>query len=156
MDYGDVAGVLEREPAACRQLAARAREHVREARPRFERSEDAEARLATAFASALSTGDVAALASVLAEDAVLYSDGGGKRVAALNPIYGRDKILRFFAAAFRKRTLPVAGRLVRINGALGFVAEREDGVETLALEVSGDAIVALYSVRNPDKLRHLG
>jgi RNA polymerase sigma-70 factor (ECF subfamily) len=155
MDYASVAGVLDRSEEACRKLAARAREHVRDARPRFEPNADAEARLTGAFTSALASGDVNALASILAEDAVLYSDGGGKRSAALNPIYGREKILRFFAAGFRKGTFQVPARPARINGLPGFVAERDDGVETLALEIQGDRIVRMYSIRNPDKLRHL-
>ncbi len=155
MDYAEISGVLDRTEAACRQLAARGREHVRQDRPRFAPSGDAEARLTMAFATAMASGDVSSLASLLAEDAVLYSDGGGKRAAALNPIYGREKILRFFAASVRKRLLPTDGVPARINGLPGFVAHRRDGVETLALEIDGDKIVAMYAIRNPDKLRHL-
>jgi RNA polymerase sigma-70 factor (ECF subfamily) len=155
MDYSEVAGALERTEASCRQLATRARAHVRESRPRFEADRDDENRLTMAFSAAVMSGDVDALAKVLAQDAVLYSDGGGKRTAALNPIYGRDKILRFFLATARKGHLPSDARFVRINGHPGFVFHRDDGVETLALEIEDGAIVALYAVRNPDKLRHL-
>jgi RNA polymerase sigma-70 factor (ECF subfamily) len=155
MDYVAIAGVLERSEAACRQLATRAREHVREERPRFEPQPDAEARLTAAFAAAMVSGDVDALAGLLAEDAVLYSDGGGKRRAALNPIYGRAKILRFFVGVRAKHGEILETRVVRINGLAGFVVRGHEGLETLALETSGDRIVALYAIRNPDKLAHL-
>src|SRR6185312_1232826 len=93
MDYAQVARVLERSEPACRQLAARAREHVQQARPRFDPPDEETDKIVDAVATALTTGDVATLANLLAEDAVFYTDGGGKRRAALNPIYGRDKIL---------------------------------------------------------------
>jgi RNA polymerase sigma-70 factor, ECF subfamily len=157
MDYGDIAEVLERSEAACRQLAARGRDHVRDHQPRFEATPAATARLTGAFQAAISRGDLAALTEMLAADAVLYTDGGGKRNAALNPIYGRDKILRFFTGLAGKGVLPspLDARPARINGLPGFVIRTADGVETLALEISGDHIVAIYGVRNPDKLGHL-
>lgn len=158
MDYPAIAGVLERTEAACRQLAARAREHVRDARPRFTSSRDAEVRLAAGFAVAVTSGEVHAIAALLAEDAVLYSDGGGKRRSALRPIVGRDKVVRFLVGVQRKRVREhLAARTVpaRINGLLGFVVHDAEGTATLALETSGERIVAIYLVRNPDKLRHV-
>jgi len=101
-------------------------------------------------------GVVALIAQLLHDDAVLYTDGGGKRSAALRPIYGKDKILRFVAGlAAKGRALPERIDRTRINGLHGFVMQGAEGVETLALEIDGDRIVALYGVRNPDKLRHL-
>ncbi|MDB4963085.1 MAG: polymerase, sigma-24 subunit, subfamily [Myxococcales bacterium] len=152
-----IADVLERSEPACRQLAARGRDHVRDERPRFEPTQEAEDRLIGAFATAMMSGDVDALASILAEDAVLYTDGGGKRLAALNPIFGRAKIMRFIEGTKTKRALPSAetARPARINGLPGFVLRGDEGVETIAIETSGERIVALYIVRNPDKLRHL-
>jgi RNA polymerase sigma-70 factor (ECF subfamily) len=156
MDYPEIAQALERTEAACRQLAARARDHVREARPRFPAPIDESARLAIAFQAAAASGDLTTLAGLLAEDAIFYTDGGGKRQAALNPIYGRAKIVRFFTAIIRKQGLPDAARPARINGLPGFVMDSaERGLETLAFEVEGGKIVAMYGVRNPDKLRHL-
>ena len=157
MDYPEIAEILERSEAAVRQLAARGRDHVRDGRPRFSATPDATARLAGAFYTALAHGDLAGLARLLADDAVLYSDGGGKRNAALHPIRGRDKILRFVAGLADKGwlALPLQPEPVQINGLPGFLIRSPDGVETLALEISGDAIAAIYGVRNPDKLRHL-
>jgi RNA polymerase sigma-70 factor, ECF subfamily len=157
MDYRAIGDVLDRTEDACRQLAARGREHVRDERPRFAATEDATTRLADAFHDALRDGDVAKLAQILADDAVLYSDGGGKKAAALNPIYGRDKILRLVVGLAAKQTSPWPGTIERtiINGLPGFVLHTDEGPETIAIETSGDAVVAIYYVRNPDKLRHL-
>jgi len=157
MDYSAIAGVLERSEPAVRQLAARARDHVRDERPRFERTREAEAKLTAAFAGAMLSGDTSMLSKLLAEDAVFYSDGGGKKKAALRPIYGRDKIVRFFEGVRTKRApvTPETARPVRINGLPGFVLTTTEGLETIAIETSGDRIVAIYAIRNPDKLAHL-
>jgi RNA polymerase sigma-70 factor, ECF subfamily len=152
MDYSAVADMLERSEAACRQLAARAREHVRQDRPK---PTPADERVVDAFAQALATGDVSAFAAVLAEDAVLYSDGGGKRQAALNPIRGRDKILRLAAARRAKDFVPTSVERVRINGLPGYLMHMADGPETISFEITDGLITAIYDVRNPDKLSHL-
>ena len=157
MDYSAIADVLDRSEPAVRQLATRGREHVRDDRPRFSASDEARERLAGAFQTALASGDIASLAQLLAHDAVFYSDGGGKRAAALNPIYGRDKIMRFLAGVTAKRLrdgIPDVER-VTINGLPGFVVRIDDEPETLALEIADDHVVAMYAVRNPDKLVHL-
>ena len=173
MDYAQIADVLERSEAAVRQLATRGREHVRDERPRFHPTGDASARLASAFQAAMLQGDVPGIARLLAEDAILYSDGGGKRAAALNPIRGKDRIVRFLVGLARKRRLPVPDEVIAttINGLPGFVVRFDDGteagseagteagteagIETIALEISDGTIAAIYTVRNPDKLRHL-
>jgi RNA polymerase sigma-70 factor (ECF subfamily) len=155
MDYAQVAETIERSEPACRQLAARAREHVREGRPRYEPSTGEARALADAFMQAVATGDTAALAQTLADDAVLFTDGGGKRRAALNPITGKDKILRFYEGLARKGSPDLVIQHVErtsLNGLPGFVIETRDGKETLALDVAQGRIVALYSIRNPDKL----
>jgi RNA polymerase sigma-70 factor, ECF subfamily len=157
MDYSAIAETLGRSEAACRQLATRAREHVREERPRFDTTDETRERLTSAFQAAIATGDLATISKLLANDAVFYSDGGGKKLAALNPIYGKDKILRFLVGIARKRPIPTPEQIERtqINGLPGFVFRTDEGVETLAFEIANDQVVALYAVRNPDKLRHL-
>ncbi|MGA2129148.1 MAG: sigma-70 family RNA polymerase sigma factor [Xanthobacteraceae bacterium] len=157
VDFPEVARALDRSEAACRQLAARARAHVRQSRPRFAATDEDVARLTDAFHAAVLAGDVPGLAQLLAEDAVLYSDGGGKRSAALNPIRGRDKIIRFYVGLARKRGRPKlrSVRQARINGMPGFIiVDGEGEVETLALDIRDRRIAALYLVRNPDKLVH--
>lgn len=157
MDYSAIAETLGRTEAACRQLATRAREHVREERPRFNATDETRERLASAFHTAMLTGDFQTLSQLLANDAVFYTDGGGKRRAALNPIYGKDKILRFFAGVATKVPMPKPEQVERalINGLPGFIVRTDEGIETLALEIADDKVIALYGVRNPDKLRHL-
>jgi RNA polymerase sigma-70 factor, ECF subfamily len=158
MDFQGVAEVLERTPATCRKLAERGRTQVRQDRPRFTPQPAEESRLLSAFLAASASGDVGAIAKLLASDAVLYTDGGGKRQAALNPIFGADRIARFFTGVPRKSTnvMPSAIEPHRINQLPGFVLRYDDGdVAVAACEIADGVITRIYIVRNPDKLRHL-
>jgi RNA polymerase sigma-70 factor (ECF subfamily) len=158
MDFPAVAEVLERSEPACRKLADRARAHVQEARPRFERSEAEDARLTAGFLDAMRTGDVDAFAKLLAEDAILYTDGGGKRQAALNPIVGRARILRFIAGTQRKANArPVIAMYPQqVNQLPGCLMDYGDGeFAMLAIEAHDGVVTAIYLVANPDKLTHL-
>jgi RNA polymerase sigma-70 factor (ECF subfamily) len=157
-DYADIAETLDRSEVACRQLAARARAHVRDARPRFQVPDDEAARLALAFMDAARRNDLTALKGLLAEDAVLISDGGGKRKAALRPMIGRDDVIALITGLTWRGSIPMAGdiRLARINGAFGVVLQANDGVLTIAFEPGEDGkLAAIYMVRNPDKLGHV-
>jgi RNA polymerase sigma-70 factor (ECF subfamily) len=157
-DYAQVAAVLGRSEAAVRQLASRAREHVRDARPRFSISPAKASELAAAFMDAAARADVTALSALLAEDAVMVTDGGGKRKAALRVMVGRDDIIRLFQGlTWRGGMAEVEGmRLARINGAPGLLLDLADGPETIAIEAdAAGRIAAIYAVRNPDKLAHL-
>jgi RNA polymerase sigma-70 factor (ECF subfamily) len=158
LDFAGVAAAVGRGETACRQLAARARGHIEAGRPRFPASKEEGHRLAAAFREAAESGDAQALARLLAEDAVLYTDGGGKRAAAFNPIHGADKILRFIGGVSRKnlalQTMQV--RAATVNGLAGFVMREADGsISTMAFECCGGRIAAIYVVRNPEKLRHV-
>lgn len=157
MDYGDIASALGRTEEACRQLATRARQHVRDERPRFVPTDENREKLFAAFEAVLTSGDLSGFAQLLADDAVLYADGGGKRAAVLDPIRGKQNILQLFSVVLAARAPLRRDQLERasINGMPGFVIRLEDGVQTTAFEVDGESIVALYTVRNPDKLRHL-
>ncbi|MBT9473668.1 MAG: RNA polymerase sigma factor SigJ [Pseudomonadota bacterium] len=160
-DYGSVAETLGRNEAAVRQLATRARAHVRDNRPRFTVSQEDAAKLAAAFMAAAAQGDMAALSAVLAEDAVMVSDGGGKRKASLRPLIGREDIIRLLEGiswrAGGEEVWPLSFRAVRINGYPGIVMEREDGPMTVAFQPGEDGkLAAIYMVRNPDKLTRLG
>jgi RNA polymerase sigma-70 factor (ECF subfamily) len=158
LDFAEVAHVLARGEAACRQLAARARVHIEAGRPRFAASREEGHRLAATFQAAIASGDTQALARVLATDAVLYTDGGGKRIAALNPISGSERILRFFAGVARKNPAlaTIAARPATVNGLAGFVMRESDGsINTMAVEHADGRIVAIYLIRNPEKLQHV-
>lgn len=158
-DYASVAETLGRNEAAVRQLAARARAHVKDSKPRFSVSQEDAAKLAAAFMAAAAQGDMKTLSSVLAEDAVMLTDGGGKRSASLRPHIGREDIVRLLEGlAWRSggMTWPLSFRAVRINGYPGVIMEREDGPMTIAFEPGPDGKLAgIYLVRNPDKLGHL-
>ena len=157
-DYDAIGAALDRSPAACRQLAVRAREHVREARPRFSVPQDAASRLVAAFIDAVRRSDLTALKGMLAEDAVLVTDGGGKRKAALRTLTGPDDMLALVRGLLWRGHLEpmTAACPVRINGYMGVVIDARDGPFTVAFEpASADRLAAIYVVRNPDKLRHL-
>ncbi|MBX5493874.1 MAG: sigma-70 family RNA polymerase sigma factor [Bryobacteraceae bacterium] len=164
--FSEVAAALERSEPACRQLAARARAHIRELRPRGAtrpsgRIDPKHAQLISAFAAATQSGDLTGLMHLLASDARVVTDGGGKVRAALNVIDGADSVAKFLIEVSRKR--PDAWwrddftvRLATINGMPALIVDAPEGpVQTAAFEIEGDVVRALYVVRNPDKLRHL-
>ena len=167
--FSEVASALDRSEAACRQLATRARAHVRAARPRGAPAPPAgsggfdakHAQLLSAFVVATQSGDLDALTQLLASDVRVVTDGGGKVAAALNVIEGADRVARFLVEVTRKR--PGAWwrddftlRFATINGLPGVIVDSPQGpVQTAAFEIDGDLVRALYVVRNLDKLRHL-
>jgi RNA polymerase sigma-70 factor, ECF subfamily len=158
LDFAEIAATIHRDPAACRQLAARARAHVRDARPRFQVDRQRGIELAEAFFAASRGGDMQTLGAMLAADVSLHADGGGKRPAAVEPVLGFDAVMQLLeqlAGVFRKN----ASQLVHacfINGLPGLVTLEADGeLTTTALEIEDGKIAAIYVVRNPDKLRHL-
>jgi RNA polymerase sigma-70 factor, ECF subfamily len=158
LGFEEVAATIGRDPAACRQLAARARVHVREARPRYHVEKQRGLEIANAFFAASRNGDMAALGAMLAADVSLHADGGGKRSAAQRPIFGFTRVMKVheaLAELFRRHgsNLVHAGF---ISGLPGFVTREADGeLQTTALDVEDGRVVAIYVMRNPDKLRHL-
>ena len=164
--FSEVANALDRSEAACRQLAARARAHVRDTRPRgattpvSSRSNEMDAKhaeLISAFLAATRSGDLNGLTQLLAGDVRVVTDGGGKVQAALNVLEGADRAARFLIGAARKGwreeyTL----RFAVINGLPGVIIDGPEGlVQTSAFEIEDGLVRALYVVRNSDKLRHL-
>jgi RNA polymerase sigma-70 factor (ECF subfamily) len=152
LPFADVGRVLGRSPAACRQLAARARRRVRAGAPRFTVSPGERRRVAAAFADACGTGDVRALLDVLSDDVVLRSDGGGVVRAARRPVRGADRVARYLAGVIRRRgvrtMVPTVvnggpGRLWLLDGTL-------DAVVTTT--VANGRVTAIDIVRNPGKL----
>ncbi len=157
--FDEIAATIDRDPAACRQLASRARSHVRAARPRFDLPKERGLQIAAAFFAASRHGDMQQLRSLLADDVTAYSDGGGKARAATRPIAGIEPILKLHAglASIFAAHMSQIVRYGFINGLPGFVTVEQDGVlQTTALQIEDGKIVAIYVMRNPDKLRHLG
>jgi RNA polymerase sigma-70 factor (ECF subfamily) len=159
VSFEEIAETIGREPATCRQLASRARTHVRAARPRFHMPKERGLEIAAAFFAATRSGDMQALQSLLAADVTVYADGGGKRPAATQPIVGVDDVMGLHAALAHVYAANIS-QVVRygfINGLPGFVTlERDDMLQTTALQIENGKIVAIYVMRNPDKLRHVG
>ena len=126
MSFAQVADVLRRDEAACRQLATRARKHIDAGKPRFDATSADQQRIAAAFLEAAGSGDPAKLAHLLAADVELISDGGGKVTAALNPILGRDKVIAFVLGVQKKFPFPdgTEYRPTIVNGLPGFIIVR--------------------------------
>jgi RNA polymerase sigma-70 factor (ECF subfamily) len=157
MQFSEVARMIDRTEAACRQLATRARRAVRDTRPAPSAAPDSHARLLNAFADAVASGDVSRLAGLLREDAVAVTDGGGRKSAALNPIFGADKIARFFiGVAGKNSSRDIRMEPTTINGTVGALVYMDGEIDhSVSLTIDGDRIAAIYVVRNPDKLRHV-
>lgn len=155
--FDDIALSIGRDAAACRQLAARAREHVRSDRTRFPVERNHGLAIAAAFFEASRAGDVAKLGLLLADDVRFHSDGGGKRPAAGRILDGAIEVMRGLAAIFRlQRGNPELVQSAFVNGLPGFVTREADGIlQTTALLIECDRIKAIYVMRNPDKLRHM-
>lgn len=159
LGFDEIAETVGRDPVACRQLASRARTHVRAARPRYDLPKERGLEIAAAFFTASRGGDLQSLRALLAADVFVHTDGGGKRPAALEPIVGFDAVMKLhegLARLFAENP----SRLVRygfVNGLPGFVTVEADGVpQTTALQIEDGRIAALYITRNPDKLHRVG
>lgn len=158
LEFEEVATALDRDAAACRQLAARARAHVRQARPRFKVEKQRGLEIAEAFFTASRSGDMQALGALLTEDVSAHADGGGKRPAAMQPLLGFDAVMKQYeqVAVWLRENGSTLVRVGFINGLPGFVTLEADGeLQTTALDIEGGKIAAIYVMRNPDKLRHL-
>jgi len=156
--FDEIARTIGRDPAACRQLASRARSNVRTPRPRFDMPKKRGLEIAAAFFAASRQGDMSALRSMLAADVSVYSDGGGKKSAPLKPVVGLDDALKLHEALARlfAKTMSRVVRFAFINGLPGFVSiEGDDTLQTTALRIESGKITGIYVVRNPDKLRHV-
>ena len=154
LPYDEIATAVGKSPDAVRQVAHRARSHVQARRPRQEVTRAEQDRVIERFVAAAATGDLQSLLDVLSPDVVLVTDGGGHKKAALRPILGRDKTLRFLTAVSEG---PVAGDVITVNGApaLTFTVDGElDTVITFHLE--DGLVTGLYALRNPEKLGRLG
>jgi RNA polymerase sigma factor (sigma-70 family) len=151
--HTEIAGILDRTPAAVRQLAHRAREHVQARRPRFRASQRHQREITERFIAAALGGDLAALMELLAPDVTIWSDGGG-----LRPVAGRDKTIRLLRGYATRRPEQLSIRYLQVNhspAALVFAGDSPYVVLVLDLTPDGDRIQGIYAIANPDKLGHL-
>jgi RNA polymerase sigma-70 factor, ECF subfamily len=151
--YDEIAGIVDRSEAACRQLVSRARRRVDAPRRRFDADRAHGRELTRRFLTACGTGDLEGLLELLADDVIVWTDGGGKVRAALRPVTGPHRAARFLLTVTRRMPEGVSGREVTLNGQPGMVFEENGRVTmALALDVQEDHVVAVRVVTNPDKL----
>ena len=153
LPYDEIAAAVDKSPTAVRQIAHRARDHVAERRPRGDVTPSERDEVIARFLGATASGDLQSLMDVLAPDVVLLTDGGGLKKAALRPILGREKVVRFLDAVAPEG---VEADVVMVNGApaLRLLIDGEvDGVGTMLVE--NGMVTGLYIVRNPEKLHRL-
>jgi len=158
MGFDELAQAIGREPAACRKLASRARQHIRAARPRFAVTKEHGLEIAAAFFAASRNGDMEKLRSLLADDVTACTDGGGKVPASLRPLIGIAEVMARHVQLAQEfsRSPSLFIRYAVIDGLPGFITIEGGGiVQTTALQIEQEKIVAIYITRNPDKLRHL-
>ncbi|MFI6132261.1 RNA polymerase sigma factor SigJ [Micromonospora sp. NPDC051141] len=153
LPYAEIGDILDRSAADCRQLHHRAAARLTEQRRRFTAGPAEQRRLLDAFLAAARDGDLARLTDLVAADATAWSDGGGRIRAARNPLYGADRIARFFAGVYGRRRPGVRIASVELNGAPALVLSWPDGARyTLGVAAAGGRITGVYLVGNPDKL----
>lgn len=152
-DYDDIAAVLGKTPAACRQLVHRARERVTMERRRFQVDEQTRLRMLERFISASNRGDIAELKSLFAPDARMISDGGGKAIAVRRVLHGAERIARLWVQIARRSAGGIERRIVRVNGELGVATSFQGKLHSVAtFDTDGKHIHTYYTVANPDKL----
>ena len=151
--HDEIAAVLGRDASAVRQLLHRAREHVRNGRPRFAPDSDTHARLLGAFASACAQGDVHAVETLLATDVVARSDGGGRVRAALRPVHGANNVARLVVGLVRKGGHSMRAEIREVNGWPALIMfDGEQTIGVTEIETDGTHIFGLSVVTNPEKL----
>lgn len=155
-DYAEVAAIVEKSEANCRQIVRRAKAHLR-AEPKPPSPPTAQARrLVEAFLAATASGEVDSVLALLAEESTVFSDGGGRVKAAGRPIEGADHVSRFLLGIWPRFLGEMERRLVDINGSPGLVMSSQGQVHyAFSFEVRGGLIQAIYIICNPDKLHHL-
>lgn len=154
--YDQIARIVGRSEAACRQLTTRARRHVRDHTPRYDIDKAEHARVVSAFISAIKGGDLLELLALLDPDVIMRSDGGGVVPANRYPVAGADKVARLLLHGAMKWYADAVVHTAPVNGAPGIVL-RSDGhvLAVVAVTIAGGQITAINFVVNPDKLRHV-
>ncbi|MGW2198696.1 sigma factor-like helix-turn-helix DNA-binding protein, partial [Streptosporangium sp. NPDC001682] len=153
--YREIADVLDLSEANCRQLYGRARRRVGE-RPRFDAPGEQRRRIVERFLAAARSGDLAGLERLLADDVIAWADGGGRVRAALRPITGREKVVRYLTGIAGRFGQAAEFTHADVNGQDAVLVRR--GGEVIAIfviEVSAETVVGLRAVFNPEKLSHL-
>ncbi len=156
--YDEVARIVDKSPENCRQILARAHGHIEEGRRRFDVSREEREEVARRFLAAWEEGDTGSLIELLAPDATVYGDGGGKAPGIPAPLVGAERVAKAIVGWGRQaRERGIAHRQSLVNGDPGLVFYDGDGraLWVAALEIADGAVLAIRSVLNPDKLAHV-
>jgi RNA polymerase sigma-70 factor (ECF subfamily) len=155
-DYKEIAGMIGKSPASCRQLGHRAKASIASRNHRYEPSRETHLRLLNHFLLACQEGDVEGLKEILAQDVVNYSDGGGKVLAALRPIVGIDAVMRLWLSLTRKAPADLSITFEEVNGQPAVILWIGDRVyDVVSFEVVDCKIQAIRGILNPDKLAYI-
>jgi RNA polymerase sigma-70 factor, ECF subfamily len=156
-EYEEIAEIIGRDEAACRQLFSRAKKHIKEHRPRFPASPEAHTKMVGRFMDACVAGDIDGLMNLLAEDVTVWSDSGGKvSGAARHPIQGRQTVARVAMSMMSRAPEGTSFVLIEANGLPALLIEvKGEIVGILTLEMQGKVIHAVRNIANPEKLSHL-
>jgi len=154
-DYTEIADMIGKTEASCRQMVHRSKERITTRRRRFEPSQEETERITSQFLKTAQDGDVAGLMALFAADAVMISDGGGKVRAALNPVRGPSAIARFVMGVLKKiESFRPTYSLTEINGQPAFVTSISgENISAAILDIQDGLVQKMFIVANPDKLR---
>ena len=155
-DYSEIASIVDKSEANCRQLVRRARQHISAQRPRFDPIPEQQERLTVQFMETCARGDMPGLLSLLADDITVWSDGGGKVTAARRPIVGADRVAHLFITIQSKIPPGLVTKAAWINGQPGLISYLNGQPENvLIFDIAAGQIQTIYAVRNPDKLQRI-
>lgn len=155
-EYAEIAEIVGKSEANCRQITRRAQQRIRERRPRFLPTREQQERVTSEFVRACTSGDLQGLMALLTDNVVLMTDGGGKAQAALNPIHGPDRVARFIAAILGKTPPGFSSVIADVNGQPGIVSYIDGKPNAvLALDIDQEGVRGIHIVANPDKLHTL-
>lgn len=157
-EYAEIAEIINKNEANCRQLVRRAKQHLSERRPRYNPTRQQQEQMLNRFLQACAGGDMNGLLNLLTQDVVTKSDGGGKVTAARNPIYGPEKVARLILGILQKAPADFSAQISEINGTPGlltFSGGQIHNILTLDIDPESEKIRAIYLVLNPDKLQHI-
>ncbi|MCB9936103.1 MAG: RNA polymerase sigma-70 factor [Planctomycetes bacterium] len=155
-EYAEIAAIVGKTEANCRQQFSRAQKAIAEARPRFETSREAQQRMLQGFLEAVGSGDLSRIESILREDVEFISDGGGKVIAARRVLHGRSEVAKFLHSLAQRSPEGVSFEFAPVNGQLGLLLKLQGKLETVfVIESVGGTAQTIRAIRNPDKLARL-
>lgn len=156
-EYGEIAEILDKDEAACRQLFSRAKKHIAEHRPRFKSTPEKQREILGQFMQAVSSGEMEGLMGLLSEDVTMWADSGGKaRGAVLQPLHGAGAVARFAQSSLRYLPSNVTFEIVEVNGQPAAVLRVDRrAVLVLSIEIEDGRVRVIRVVGNPDKLTRI-